>query len=246
MTRSHIYRGTIRHRRFDARSHEFRHRLGLVYLDVDHVDHVLGGRLTRARPGFVRFRREDYLGNPALPLGRAVRELVEGRIGSAPRGRIYLLTQLRTLGACFNPVSFYFCMDENERVDAVVAEVTNTPWGERHAYVLSRQGDGEVLGGDLPKRMHVSPFMAMDQVYTWRVSTPGARLSVHIENRQRGQLVFDATLSLRREPLTQRSLRRLTFSYPLGTARVLALIYGHALALKLKGVPVHSRPEVAA
>jgi DUF1365 family protein len=83
--------------------------------------------------------------------------------------------------------------------------------------------------------------MGMDQDYVFRAATPGQTLSVHIESLEGGEPAFDATLSLRRVELDgARQIR------PTPPARVLAMIYGHATALKLKGVPVHSRPEVAA
>jgi uncharacterized protein len=231
VSRSAIYEGSIRHRRFAVRKREFRHRIAMAYLDLDELPELLGGRLVRRRPGLVRFRRRDYLGDAAVPLAEAVRALVAEHLGRAPEGPIRLLTHLRTLGHCFNPVSFYYCFAaDGERLEAVVAEVTNTPWGERHAYVLD--------GGDLGKALHVSPFMPMDQRYTVRAPAPGETLSVHIESRQDGRLAFDATLGLRRRPMTGRSLLR-----PLApTLRMLALIYAHAVALKLKGVPVQPHP----
>jgi uncharacterized protein len=239
MSASAIYEGTVRHRRFAERPHEFTYRLALVYLD-------LGEPLPRGR--LVRFERSDYLGDPRVPLDEAVRTLVEERTGSRPSGPIRVLTQLRSFGHCFNPVSFYYCFDDAaERVQTVVAEVTNTPWGERHAYVVERRGPG-ILKGDSEKVLHVSPFMDMDHRYDWRVADPGATLSVHIENRLRAsgtlasELAFDATLSMRRRPLTRRALARVTARYPASTARVLALIYAHALRLKLKGVRVRPHP----
>jgi DUF1365 family protein len=243
MTSSAIYEGTIRHRRFAVRAHEFRNRLALLYLDLQELDGLLDGRLLDHRPGLVRFRRADYLGDPCIGLADAVRMQVERRTGSAPGGPIRLLTQLRTFGHCFNPVSFYYCFTPEERLDAVVAEVTNTPWGERYAYVLTRNKEGPVLAADFTKALHVSPFMGMEQRYTMRVAEPGPTLAVHIESHELGQLAFDATLSLRRAPLTRGGLARVTARYPAATLRVLALIYAHALALKLKGLPVHPRPE---
>ena len=197
MTASAIYEGTIRHRRYAVRSHEFSHRLALAYLDLDELDGLLGGRLVARRPGLVRFRRADYLGDPQIGLADAVRMLLEHRTGSAPAGPIRLLTHLRTFGHCFNPVSFYYCFTPDERLDAVVAEVTNTPWGERHAYVLERAGAEPVLAAASEKALHVSPFMGMDQRYTWRAASPGPTLSVHIESREGGRRAFDATLALR-------------------------------------------------
>ena len=244
MTASAIYEGTVGHRRFAGTSHEFSHRLALVYLDLEELGTLLDGRLIARRPGLARFRRGDYLGDPATDLAAAVRACVQRHSGTAPTGPIRVLTHLRTLGHCFNPVSFYYCFTPQERLDAVVAEVTNTPWGERHAYVLARTGEGPVLAGELAKRLHVSPFMGMRQSYAWRAATPAATLALQISNSERGKRVFEATLALRREPLTRDSLARVTARYPAATLRVLALIYGHAIALKLKGAPLHPRPRV--
>jgi hypothetical protein len=251
MTVSAIYEGTIRHRRYAVRSHEFSHRLALAYLDLDELDGLLGGRLNSSRPGLVRFRRSDYLGDPATALAQAVREEVERATGERPAGPIRLLAQLRTFGHCFNLVSFYYCFTPSEQLEAVVAEVTNTPWGERHAYVLRRTAPapmlaGTTLAGRFQKELHVSPFMGMEQRYLWRVATPGATLAVHIESQEHERSAFDATLALRRRPLTRGGLARVTARYPAGALRVLALIYGHALALKLKGVPLHPRPQAPA
>ena len=230
MTVSAFYEGTVRHRRLAVREHAFRHRISMAYLDLDDVPAMLGRR----------FRRADHIGDPERPLRDVVREIAGP---DAPRGPVRLLTNLRTLGHCFNPVCFYYLFEEDgETVGAVVAEVTNTPWGDRHAYVLPREDGGRVLAGDMDKRMHVSPFMGMDQRYVLRATEPGPTLSVHIENREHGDRVFDATLKLERRPLTRRGLAR-----HLGaTLRVVALIYAHAVVLKLKRVPWHRRPEVAA
>jgi DUF1365 family protein len=246
MTVSAIYEGTIRHRRFAVRPHEFSHRVALMYLDLEELDGLLGGRLLADRPGLMRFRRSDYLGDPSVGLADAVRMKVEQRTGTLPSGPIRLLTQLRTFGHCFNPVSFYYCFTPQERLEAVVAEVTSTPWGERHAYVLARTTEGPVLAASFEKKLHVSPFMAMEQHYLWRVAAPGLTLSVHIESREHERRAFDATLALRRTPFSRSRLIRVTARYPAATLRVLALIYGHALALKLKGVPLHPRPQVPA
>ena len=206
--------------------------------------------LADPRPGIVRFRRADYLGGNTERPARRVRPRRSSRSARAPRpdGPIRLLTHLRTLGHCFNPVSFYYCFDASgERLEAVVAEVTNTPWGERHAYVIGRDQDaGRVIGGESDKVLHVSPFMGMDHRYEWKVGTPGDSLSVHIESHRQGRLAFDATLGMRRSPFNARTLAATTARYPVATGRVLALIYVHALALKLKGVRVHPHPQEGA
>jgi DUF1365 family protein len=239
-----IYEGTIRHRRLEPRR-EFSHRLALAYLDLDELPTLLDGRLVARRPGTARFRRRDYLGDPAVPLHRAVRDVVEGRTGARPEGPIRLLAQLRSFGHCFNPVSFYYCLESGgERVQALVAEVTNTPWGERHAYVIEgTHPDSAALAGEFEKALHVSPFMGMDHRYDARAAVPAQTLSVHIASSRAGVTVFDATLALRRRELTRASMAAITVRYPLATVRVLALIYAHALGLKLVGVPVHRHPQ---
>jgi uncharacterized protein len=244
MSASCIYEGTIRHRRFDPRR-EFSHRLALAYLDLDELPGLLDGRLVARRPGMVRFARRDYLGDPRVPLERAVRDLVEDRTGLRPEGPVRLLAHLRSFGHCFNPVSFYYCIEAGgERVQALVAEVTNTPWGERHTYVLAGgQGGAEVLDGQFDKALHVSPFMGMDHLYRARAAMPAQTLSVHIASSRAGVTVFDATLALRRRRLTRASMARVTARYPLATVRVLGLIYARALGLKLAGVPVHRHPQ---
>jgi uncharacterized protein len=245
VTASALYEGTVRHRRLAVREHAFLHRVSMAYLDLDELPELLGGRLVARRPGLARFRRADHLGDPSRPLADTVRDLVAERAGRAPAGPVRILTHLRTLGHCFNPVSFYYLHERDGRLGAVVAEVTSTPWGERHAYVLPRGDGGRVLAGAMDKAMHVSPFMGMAQRYVWRAAEPGRTLSVHIESREGAETVFDATLRLERVPLTRRTLARSTARYPAATLRVLALIYSHALALKLKGVPVHARPGTA-
>jgi len=244
---SAIYEGTIRHRRFAERSHEFCYRIAMVYLDLDEIGDVVGGKLTRAHPGFVRFRRNDYLGDPNIPLVEAVRALVAERLGTAPQGPIRLLTHLRSFGYCFNPISLYYCYATGgERLKAIVAEVTNTPWGERHTYVLKCDEDADATAvplGSVDKALHVSPFMTMDQRYFWRAVSPGPTLSMHIESIEGGSRVFDAELCLRHRPLDTRSLASITARYPMATQRILVLIYAHAVALKLKGVRVKPHPE---
>jgi hypothetical protein len=242
-----IYAGTIRHRRPEPQN-EFLHRLALAYVDLEELPSLLGGRLVRRGPGALRFRRADYLGDPGKPLDVAVRDRVQELAGSRPTGPIRLLTQLRSFGLCFNPVSFYYCFHAaGERVQDVLAEVTNTPWGERQSYLLSnRDPSSTVLSGRFAKQLHVSPFMGMDHVYHARATAPGPTISVHIESLRGETRVFDATLALERRELTGAQVARITVRYPFAPVRVLALIYGHALGLKLAGAHVHPYPKASA
>jgi DUF1365 family protein len=239
-----VYQGTIRHRRRTPVPHEFRYRLFMLYLDLEELPQVFARRWlwSTRRPALAWFRRADYLGDPAVPLDRAVRDLVAERTGIRPAGPIRLLTHLRYFGYIQNPVSFYYCFDPaGIRVETIVAEITNTPWGERYAYVLPAE-PGQEHRVRLTKSFHVSPFMPMDLAYDWRFSTPGRRLAVHMENLARGERMFDATLALRRKPLTGPVLAAALCRHPWMTASVVAGIYWQALCLWLKGVPIHPHP----
>jgi DUF1365 family protein len=241
-----LYEGTIRHRRASPEN-EFQHHIALAYLDLDELPELLGGRLVRAWPGTLRWRRGDYLGDSSMPLAEAVRDQVERLGGHRPPGPVRLLTQLRSFGVCFNPVSFFYCFGaDGSELEHVLAEVTNTPWGERRTYRLSEHREGSrVLHGHFAKELHVSPFFGMDHRYHARATVPAETLSVHIENEHQGATVFDATLRLHRRALSPASAARMTAQHPAASARVLALIYGHALALKLKGASVHPHPASA-
>jgi len=253
--------------------HEFRYPLFMAYLDLDELPGCFDGRWlwSARRPALAWFRRCDYLGDPSVPLIDAVCELVAERTGVRPRGPIRLLTHLRYFGKCFNPVSFYYCFDiTGEQVVAVVADVTNTPWGERHAYVMAVQdsadrGTVRLMRAQLEKQLHVSPLMGMDHSYDWRLTEPGEQLLVHIESHRTDELhraserrstneplpadspsVFDATLSLHRRELTPSALRGALLRYPFLTARILARIYTHALRLKLRGARYFPHPKIPA
>jgi uncharacterized protein len=245
---SAIYEGWIRHRRLTPVQHAFRVPLFMSYLDLDELPQLFDhSRLWSARgPAPSWFRRADYLGDPAQPLREAVLDSVQEQAGVRPNGPVRLLTTLRTFGCLSNPVSFYYCFDSaGEHVEAVAAEVTNTPWGERHVYAVARgEQAGRVLRAEIDKDFHVSPFLGMDAAYEWRLSEPGSELQVHIENRAPdGTLRFDATLALERREPTPSRLRRALIRYPLQPLRVVGGIYAHALRLKLKGAPYHAHPQ---
>jgi DUF1365 family protein len=243
-TASCIYEGTVRHRRRSP-ARQFQYPLALAYVDLAELPELLGGRLVARRPGTLRFRRGDYLGDPSIPLDDAVRDAVQHHSGVRPTGPVRVLTQLRSFGHTFNPASFYYCFDPaGEQVQAIVAEVTNTPWGERHAYVLVAGAEaGSVLHDSTEKRMHVSPLMGMDQRYRFAAAVPAETLSLHIESSQQDHPVFDATLSLKRRPLTAESARWLTWRYPFASIRVLVLIYLQATRARLAGAAYHPHPQ---
>lgn len=248
MTASAVYEGWVRHRRFEPVEHEFRYRLFMPYLDLDELPGVLDPyplwSARRAAPA--RFRRADFMGDPARPLAECARDTVEARTGARPGGPVRLLASLRYFGHAFNPVCFYYCFDgAGERLEAVVADVTNIPWGESHPYVIARGArSGPVIADSAAKQLHVSPLMGMEHSYELRASEPGERLQVQIDSRPAGEeaKAFDATLSLRRHELGAGTLARLLARYPAMSLQVVAKIYAQALRLRLKGARAHPHP----
>ena len=249
MKKSAIYLGQVKHRRTAPVAHEFSYRIFMMYLDLAELPRLFRRRWfwSASRPALARFRREDHLGDPAVPLDESVRQLVADETGEYPRGPIRLLTQLSYFGYVFNPVSFYYCYDEDDTVlETIVAEVNNTPWGERHCYVLPQSMNQGTCGHKRyfpAKEMHVSPFMQMDVDYDWRFNTPGEQLTTHMENSHGGRKIFDATMILARKEISAWSLASVLTRFPLMTLKIIVAIHWQALKLWIKGAPVHDHPS---
>ena len=243
-----LYTGWVGHRRTAHAVNEFRYSLFFLYLDLAELDHVFDGRRLWSveRFNWASFRRADHLRRPG-PLDQAVREVVESRLGFRPAGPVRILTHLRYLGYCMNPISIYYCFGaDGRRLEAIVCEVHNTPWGEEYLRALDvrishRDGDWHVL--HLDKEFHVSPFMPMDIRYEWRFTTPGETLAVQMENERRGEKIFEARLDLERRPMTGTTLAWALLKWPFMTGKVIAAIYWQAARIWLKGVPFCPHPE---
>jgi DUF1365 family protein len=244
---SAIYQGRLRHRRHEPVENHFDYPLFMMYLDLEEVDQVFSRQSWwgTKRPTPARFMRGDYLDPQTPDLATAVRNRVEAHTGARPSGPIRMLTHCRYLGHCFNPVTFYYCFDRaDQAVETVIAEITNTPWKERHAYVLpKRESQSDGLHFRFRKAFHVSPFNAMEQDYDWRFSQPGRSLAVSMVNREGGQRCFDATLSLKRRPLSGRNLATTLLAQPAMTMAVVAGIHWQALRLWWKRSPFYSHPK---
>lgn len=247
--KSCLYEGWVRHRRRGPRPHAFRYRLFMLWLDLDELDTVFAGRWLWSvnRPNLAAFHRKDHLGDARRPLSEAVRDEVEAKTGRRPTGPIRLLTHPRYFGYGFNPVSFYYCYGaDGANLEALVAEVSNTPWNERHVYVLPMTENRTAtrqISFRTPKEFHVSPFLPMQLEYRWRFTRPEQTLCAHMEDRDGDALVFDATLTLRRRALGGANLARALIRYPFMTGQVIFGIYWQALRLWLKGTRVHDHPR---
>ena len=244
---SAIYEGRVFHARYAPKRHRFEYSMFQMYLDLAELDEVFKGRWlwSTKRPAVAWFRREDHFGDPQRPLDECVRALVETETGVRPEGPIRLLTHLRYFGYVMNPASFYYCFDTaGERVDVIVAEVHNTPWGETHCYVVNGPFDDEPTEAmEFDKRFHVSPFMSMNQKYHWVFTAPCRSLRVAMANQEHGKKFFSATLAMRRHEIEGLSLARALALYPAMTLKVIGAIYWQAFRLWLKGVPFHEHPS---
>lgn len=241
---SAFYHGSLRHRRWRPKSHHFNYRIGLLYLDLDEANSVL--QLSRLFKGKrfapLSFNEKDYLPHltrTGSSLRQAVIHCLEEALGDAPKGRICLLTQPCCWGFSFNQVNFYYCFDADDKLAALIAEVSNTPWKQRYQYVM-RASDDSHQHFAVTKSFHVSPFLPRDLEYHLHFSQPDTRLSVHMEDHDAVGKLFDATLRLERQALDRRAVHRYIRAFPWMSIKSILAIYWQALRLALKRIPIHS------
>lgn len=240
-----LYVGTIRHRRFRPKAHEFQYSLFMSLLDIDDIDRQLSAsRLTsRNRWNVASFHDADHIGGAGDSVRERLRASARSAGGDLPDGRIFLLTHLRYAGYLFNPISLYYCFDGQGRLARVLADVRNTYNGRRSYWLDPTDAATHRLRAHATKTLYVSPFMTMDADYEFLLTNPGRTLIAHMNVTSAGERQFDATLELERRPWTAAGIRRALLAYPLMTAKVIGAIHFEALRLRLKGLREQPAPR---
>jgi hypothetical protein len=246
MMESGIYEGTLRHRRWQTRRHEFTYPIFLACMDIDRLPELMDVSPLSSynRANVLSYQERDHFGDSSQTLRKRIATDAGCQGVEPPKGPIFLLTHLRTFGYNFNPVSFFYCYNNAGKLDRVLAEVNNT-FAETHNYWLTPQLEkpaGDSKRYQFDKKFHVSPFLAMAQRYDWTFTEPGDELTVECMNYDGDQLAFDSTLKLQRREWTAQEMHRAIARFPFLTARVIAAIHWQALRLMMKRVPVVHHP----
>ena len=230
-------------------SNVFKYPIFMTYFDISKIDELFKKKslLTNIdKPSFISFYREDYHNNSVKCLDDAVRNTLKNKYDYIAKGPIRILTHLRYFGYCFNPVSFYYCFDKSEKnIDAIIAEVTNTPWKQRYCYVLDCQNSEKknIFKNIKDKKLHVSPFFPMDHEYHFSISKPDKTITIKIDNLNQGVKVHEALLSLNKEDFSKKSLIKALINFPFMTVKVVTAIHWQAIKLWFKGAKLYNNPH---
>ena len=254
---SALYTGVVMHQRLRPKRHRLSYRMYSLLLDLDELP-ALARRLrlfSLNRFNLFSLHERDYgdLANPASAVGglrgHVDRQLQDAGLPAA--ARVCLLTMPRILGYAFNPLSVYFCHAPDGALQTLIYEVNNT-FGERHSYLIPVDAgvrEGERIVQRCAKRFRVSPFLAADLHYVFRIEAPRSQdnaMSIGVVANDGVGALLNARFDATRQELVDASLARVFFSHPLLTLKVVAAIHWEAIRLVLKGVRLQGRPAAPA
>ncbi len=240
-----LYECAVMHHRLEPLKNRFVYRMFMFYLDLDELDSLAGTLrlLSRNQFNVFNFRDDDHLQFSGTHVKESIIEYLDSKGVALKNGRVMLLTHLCTLGYTFNPVSFYFCFDENGQPLCVVPEIGNT-FGELKLFFI---GQNELDDGSFCQRtekyFYVSPFTDLDTTFDFNLKTPGETLNLRIDDYQEGQKFFISTLTGSRKELTDGRLCWYTLRFPFITLKVIFLIHWQALKLILRKLPYHKKTD---
>ncbi|RUO44444.1 DUF1365 domain-containing protein [Aliidiomarina taiwanensis] len=247
---SRIYWGSVRHRRFIPKEHSFRYHLmqwGIALEELEQLNNTSKWFSTSERWAPLHFKPSDYLPGYYLPshetLSTAVLRKMNSLSEGALDGQVFFLGNIRTWGLFFSPLNCYFLINKEGIATHMLAEVSNTPWNQRHYYLVNFNHHNSAAPlQPTEKNFHVSPFNPMEMQYHWRIRAPGEGALIHIEAHRKHK-EFDATLALKGETLNRSAVYRVLRKYPMMSIRIIGGIYWQALRLFLKRVPLYGHSE---
>ncbi len=233
---SSLCEGIVRHRRYKPISHRFSYSLFMPLLDLDELE-VLDKEISffsLKKWGIASFYYKDYM-EGKKDTKKAAQDKLYQLTGVRLSGKVFILCHLRYFGLYFSPVNFYYLFDEKHTWQYLLAEVSNTPWNERHYYAIPASAHFSHL-----KAFHVSPFNPIEQEYRWRLKPLDDKAFIHLNVLKNTQKEFDATLLLKRLPLSSNTLSKALVKMPSMTVKMLIFIYWQALKLWFKGAVFYS------
>ncbi|MBD3646169.1 MAG: DUF1365 domain-containing protein, partial [Pseudomonadales bacterium] len=202
--------------------------------------------VSRERNNLLGFFRQDFLPGKGSLHQRVVNE-IHRATGADFHGDVFLLATWRQFGYVMNPLTLFFCYSDGE-LQHIVAEVTNTPWNERHCYVLpayASRREGDAITWTIDKSFHVSPFMPMNTRYQWRLHEPADQLNIRLNVLEDDKLSFYAGLHLEAEEITARSIRHALLRHGWLSVSTTARIYLQAAKLWHKRATFYPHPNTA-